>query len=213
MDEVNSKNRNSYNPIARRWDEARSDFYGREQAYLDLFLEGIKAPAQLLDLGCGNGRPMAAYLLSKGHCVTGVDQSPAMLALARQRFPTARWIESTIEDYVSDARVDGILCWDALFHIDRTQHQRLLTGFAAMLRPGSRLMLTAGGSEHPAFTDSMFGHTFFYDSHPPATLLTLLDAAGFKPIIHEFMNPPTSGRDKGRVAVVAEKRAEHGPGP
>lgn len=208
MDDLNRKNRDGYNAIASQWAAARTDFYGREQAYLDAFLDGLPTPAHLLDLGCGSGRPMAAYLLSRGHRVTGVDQSTAMLALAQQRFPTARWMESTIEDYASDERVDGILCWDALFHIDRAVHQRLLTGFAAMLKPHGRLMLTAGGSAHPAFSDHMFDHEFGYDSHPPETLLALLDAEGFAIVLHEVMNRPTGGRDKGRVAIVAERRQD-----
>ena len=29
---------------------------------------------------------------------------------------------------------------------------------------------------------------------------------GFAPVLHEFMNAPTSGRDKGRYAIVARKR-------
>ena len=52
-------------------------------------------------------------------------------------------------------------------------------------------------------TDTMFGHTFFYDSHPPPRMLDLLAARGFVPVISEFINPPTTGRDKGRYAVVA----------
>ena len=208
MGEFNRKNRDSYDAIASQWAAARTDFYGRERAYLDAFLDGLPTPAHLLDLGCGSGKPMAEYLLARGHQVTGVDQSVAMLTLARQRFSAARWVESTIEDYASDDAFDGILCWDALFHIDRAVHQRLLTGSAAMLRPNGRLMLTAGGSAHPAFTDRMFDHEFGYDSHPPETLLALLDAEGFEVVLYEFMNRPTGGRDKGRVAIVAERRQE-----
>ncbi len=208
MDEFNRKNRDSYDAIASRWNAARSGFVAREQTYLDAFLDGLPDPAQLLDLGCGSGRPLAEYLLAAGHRVTGVDQSTAMLALARERFPQARWIESTIEDYASDEHFDGILCWDVLFHIDRARHRRLLAGFAAMLKPAGRLMLTSGGSAHPAFTDTMFDREFCYDSHPPETLLGLLDAAGFDLVVNEFMNLPTGGRDKGRVAIVAKKRPE-----
>ncbi len=66
-------------------------------------------------------------------------------------------------------------------------------------------MLTCGGSEHPPFTDTMFDHTFAYDSHPPQKMLELLAAQGFVPRISEFMNLPTGRRDKGRYAVVAQR--------
>ena len=74
-----------------------------------------------------------------------------------------------------------------------------------MLAPGGRLMVTVGGSEHPAFTDTMYDQTFFYDSHPPGTVLAMLRHIGFEPLIAEFVNLPTTGRDKGRFAIVARK--------
>jgi 2-polyprenyl-3-methyl-5-hydroxy-6-metoxy-1,4-benzoquinol methylase len=204
-------NRDSYNKIAGPWDAARKSFYGRERDYLDAFLNGLAPGSHILDLGCGTGRPMAEYLLGRGYQVTGVDQAAKLLELASARLPQGTWIESRIEDFRSAEPFDGVICWDALFHIERTHHHRLLTRMATMLCPGGRLMLTVGGSAHPAFTDTMFGETFFYDSHPPDTVLSLLRQLGFEPLIAEFLNPPTSGRDKGRYAVVAQLIAPSAP--
>lgn len=53
------------------------------------------------------------------------------------------------------------------------------------------------------FTDTMFERTFFYGSHPPKAALVLLEELGYRIVHHEFLNPPTSGRDKGRFAIVA----------
>lgn len=203
-----SSNRASYDAIAPSWDAARIAFYGRERAYVDALVDGFVVPSRVLDLGCGTGRPIAEHLLALGHAVTGVDQAEALLALARARCPRGRWVHATIEDYAPAERFDAIVCWDALFHIERAQHADLFARFASWLRPGGRLMLTFGGSDHPAFTDTMFGETFFYDSHPPETELALLGDAGFRPIVSEYMNLPTSGRDKGRYAVVAERRGD-----
>jgi len=196
-------NRDSYNAIAARWDAARHSFYGREREYVDALLDGFTAPAHVLDLGCGTGRPLADYILTRGHRVTGVDFAESLLELARVRYPEATWIHADIESFVPPQQFDALVCWDVLFHIERARHESLLARFAGMLRPRGRLMLTFGGSDHPAFTDTMYGRTFFYDSHPPRTLLRMLARAGFEPVISEFMNPPTSGRDKGRYAVVA----------
>ena len=203
-------NRESYNRIAAEWDEARVSFHGSERRYLDAMLEGLSAPARILDLGCGTGRPIAEYVMAHGHRVTGVDQSEALLARARERFPEGEWIHSTIEDFDfatrNEGRYDGAIAWDSLFHIERERHESILTNVHRALAPGARLMLTAGGSEsQPAFTDTMFGREFFYDSHSPERLASLLRGLGFELVINEYMNLPTSGRDKGRIAIVARK--------
>lgn len=197
-------NRNSYNSIAQQWDTARSKFSGREVEYLDAFLDGLTVPSRILDLGCGTGRPIAEAFLERGHRVTGVDQATGMLELARRRLPGGIWIESRIEDFESVEPFDGLVCWDAMFHIERRWHKQLIRRMSGMLVDGGRLMLSVGGSDHPAFTDTMYGETFFYDSHPPDVELELLRAAGFEFVVLEFTNVPDGGRDKGRYAVVAQ---------
>lgn len=196
-------NRDSYNAIAAQWDAARSAPFRHEPPYLDRLTRDLAPPAAILDLGCGTGRPIAEHLLARGYAVTGVDQAEALLQLARERLPRGRWVCDRIERYAPDGQYDGAVMWDALFHIPRPLHEPILHRVLACLRPGARLILTAGGSEHPAFTDSMFGATFYYDSHPPQTLLEILRRAGAAVEHAEFINPPTPGRDKGRYGVVA----------
>ncbi|MBL8528996.1 MAG: class I SAM-dependent methyltransferase [Burkholderiales bacterium] len=205
-------NRESYNRIAVAWDLARVGFYGREQHYVDVLLEGLPARSAVLDLGCGTGRPIAEYVLARGHCLTGVDQAVELLAIARSRYPQANWVESPLDEFILRDRYAAVVCWDALFHLERALHERLLEGISRSLVPGGRLMFTVGGSEHPAFTDTMFGETFFYDSHSPDRVLVLLGELGFAPLVAEFMNAPTSGRDKGRYAIVAQRIGRQGPG-
>ena len=197
-------NRSSYDAIAADWDGVRTSFYGCEKAYLDRLLDGLPTPSPILDLGCGTGRPIAESILSQGHQLTGVDQSTQLLNIARSRLPKGRWIESSIEAFESTDRFAAIVCWDALFHIERSRHEAIFARMAALLDPGGKLMLTVGGSEHPAFTDTMFGETFFYDSHPPEIVLELLQRSGFKILISDFINQPTEGRDKGRYGIVAQ---------
>ena len=198
-------NRDSYNAIAPDWDAARHAFYGPEQRWLDLFLDGLAVPSHILDLGCGTGRPIAEYVLARGHRLTGVDQAEKLLDLARARLPHGRWIAAPIENFEPDEPCDGVLCWDALFHLGRARHAPLLARISRALPPGGRLMLTLGGSAHPAFTDTMFGRPFFYDSLTPEQTLSTLRELGFTMQVAEYLNPPTGGRDKGRYAIVARK--------
>jgi 2-polyprenyl-3-methyl-5-hydroxy-6-metoxy-1,4-benzoquinol methylase len=203
-------NRDSYNAIASSWDAARASFQGRETVYVDTFLGGLGPASRILDLGCGTGRPIAEHILEHGYRITGVDQATQLLDLARARLPTGTWIESKIEDFTTSEQFDGVVCWDALFHVERSRHEGVFKRIANMLCNGGRLMLTVGGSDHPAFTDTMFGETFFYDSHPPEKVLSMLGELGFETSIAEFMNEPTGGRDKGRYAIVARKIAAEG---
>lgn len=204
-DDALRMNRDSYNSIAAQWDGARTSFFGREQNYLDAFLAGLPLSSAILDAGCGTGRPMAEYVIEQGYTVTGIDQSARLLALARQRFPQSAWHLARLEDYPFSGKYGGIICWDALFHIERRHHENILRRMAASLGPDGRLMLTVGGSEHPAFIDFMFEHEFFYDSFPPQTVLQMLKEIGLDILLGEFMNVPALERDKGRYAIVARK--------
>jgi SAM-dependent methyltransferase len=53
---------------------------------------------QVVDLGCGSGI-WAAALLRAGYDVTGIDPSSAMLALARQVAPGARFVRTSAYDF------------------------------------------------------------------------------------------------------------------
>lgn len=196
-------NRRSYNAIAEDWDAARATLSRHEPAFLDRLLIDMPLAGKMLDLGCGTGRPIAEFLLKRGFDVTGVDQAEGLLALARQRLPQGRWLQARMESFEPDETYDGAVIWDSLFHIPRAQHAPILEKIVDCLRPGAKLMLTVGGSAHPAFTDTMFGHTFFYDSLTPEQTVSVLTALGAVIEHAEFINPPTRGRDKGRYGIVA----------
>lgn len=196
-------NRRSYNAIAKDWDAARSSLFPHEIPFLEHLTSNLVRPARVLDLGCGTGRPIAEFLLRQGYSVTGVDQAEDLLALARERLPQGRWVHAQLETFAPDEEYDGAVIWDSLFHIPREHHEPILRTTLRSLRKGSRAILTVGGSEHPPFTDTMYGQTFFYDSHAPADVLAVLKSLGATVEHAEYINPPTSGRDKGRYGIVA----------
>jgi 2-polyprenyl-3-methyl-5-hydroxy-6-metoxy-1,4-benzoquinol methylase len=198
-------NRDSYNKIASQWDEARKEFYGREQDYLNLLLSDLPDRAWVLDIGCGTGRPLAQNVISKGHRVIGIDQADELIKLAQTRFPNEQWILSPIEQYELSNDFHAAIIWDSLFHIDRSQHATILHKVVEKLPKGGKIMLTVGGSAHPAFTDTMFGQEFFYDSNTPEDTNHILRGLSCQILVGEFMNLPTKGRDKGRYAIIAQK--------
>lgn len=198
-------NRDSYNKIAHAWGSARNHFFGREREYIDLILSAVPNGSTILDVGCGTGRPMAEYIISRGHHIVGVDQSEEMLAIARQNFPNETWVLCPMEAYEPQVDYQGALVWDSLFHVRRTEHEPVIRRVVSRLPSGGRIMLTIGGSAHPAFTDFMYGQEFYYDSNTPEETEQLLLRLGCRLKIAEYMNVPNGGRDKGRYAIVAEK--------
>ncbi len=197
-----------YNSIAGEFRAIRSGFRPRETGYLSLLLNHLEKGSRVLDLGCGNGHPIAVQIASLGHHVTGIDGSEGMLALAREELPGHRWLHGKMEDFVLDETFDAVVCWDSLFHLPRQLYQPVISKIHDWLVPGGRFMVSSGVlvDEHPhGFTDTMFGHEFYYDSLSPEDMIAVIEEAGFKILLAEMCNPPDGGRDKGKWATVAEK--------
>ncbi|MGB2607329.1 MAG: class I SAM-dependent methyltransferase [Candidatus Sulfotelmatobacter sp.] len=90
----------------------------------------------VLDLGCGSGENIVP-LVGRGARVIGIDISPELIALARQRLALAK-LEATVqvgsayETGLPDASVDVIFCVALVHHLDiqrvREEMQRFLAG-------------------------------------------------------------------------------------
>ena len=77
-------------------------FSGVAKAAADMLISVLRdsrlTHSRVTDLGCGSGI-LARKLLDEGYTVEGVDQSVAMLALARSRAPEAVFTQQTLFDY------------------------------------------------------------------------------------------------------------------
>jgi ubiquinone/menaquinone biosynthesis C-methylase UbiE len=93
-----------------------------------------------LDAACGTGRH-AQMLASLGHRVIGVDATAAMLAIARDKVPSADFRIGALERLpVDSSSVDLVTCALALTHVaDLTPVMR---EFARVLRPGGAAIVS-----------------------------------------------------------------------
>jgi SAM-dependent methyltransferase len=98
------------------------------------------SPGTVLDAACGTGR-YSTMLADRGHDVIGVDQSGAMLDIARKKLPSGDFREGDLTALPLPARsVDGVVCALALVHI--ADVASALREFARVLRPGGRLIIS-----------------------------------------------------------------------
>lgn len=131
----------------QRWDRYSLGSLGRLVQSLDL-----RGDERMLDVACGTGRLEA--LLRERHPridVTGVDLSPDMLEVARQRFPEderTRWLQGTLDDVeLPAASFDLVTCNNA-FHLFPEQ-QASLDRMAELVRPGGLVAIVDWCREYP----------------------------------------------------------------
>ena len=120
---------------------------------------------------------MTAYLIAAGHDVTGIDQVPAMLRIARSRYPGARWLEQDIRDLDVDGAFDAILSWDGFFHLTPNEQRRALPGLARRLAPKGRLLLTIGDAASEVL-GQVGGEDVYHASLDPEEYRVILERHG-----------------------------------
>jgi len=188
-----------YDSIAEDWHASRRAFTAKR--YVDVLAGRLEPGAGVLDLGCGTGEPVARYLVERGFRVVGVDESAAMLEVARRVLPGAELICADMCALELDEQFAAVGVWDSLFHVERGRHRSVFEKLAAWLSPGGLLLLSAGGTGHAGFTSEMHGHDFFYSAHDPAETLRLLTSAGFEVELCEEDDPSS----RGHLAVLARR--------
>jgi SAM-dependent methyltransferase len=106
----------------------------------------LHPPRRILDLPCGQGRH-AIELARRGYEVTGVDLSPYMLGVARERGEASgvrvRWLAGDMRESLSGETFDLVLNLFTSFGYfdDEADDRRVVRAAASMLAPGGRFLL------------------------------------------------------------------------
>ena len=88
--------REGYAHWASSYDEPGNQLLDIEQPIVQRILDGLPVGVAV-DAACGTGRH-SAYLASLGHTVIGVDSSPEMLAVARDKVRAAEFRQADITE-------------------------------------------------------------------------------------------------------------------
>lgn len=175
-----------YDAVAERYLDlvARTDGDPRLR-FLDDLAGRLPEGAEVLDLGCGAGRPNAERLARRLR-VTGVDVSARQLELARAAVPGATFVQADMTEVgLAPRSFDAVVALYSITHVPREDHAALLMAIARWLRPGALLLASLGCSDTPGVVEEgWLGAPMFFSSHPPEANRRLLAEAGFE-LLHD----------------------------
>jgi SAM-dependent methyltransferase len=181
-----------YQRQASHWIESRARSRLFEKAWLDRFRALLPPGGTVLDLGCGSGEPIAAYLIGLGHPVTGVDSSSALIEACATRFPAQEWIIGDMRGLALQRSFCGIVAWDSFFHLAHDDQRRMFPRFRAHAASGAALMFTSGPAHGEAIGE-IGGEPLYHASLDPAEYRSLLDSNGFRVVAHVVEDPDCGG--------------------
>jgi SAM-dependent methyltransferase len=133
---MRQETQNTYNQsadeLSRHYDEI-----GSRDGDIDLAftLAGNPNRADVLELGCGNGRD-ARSILDRTPNYTGVDSSEKMIAIARAKLPQATFKLADVRDYQYGGPYNIVFAFALFRHLDLDEVTKVLKRVADALKPG-----------------------------------------------------------------------------
>ncbi|SFK45465.1 class I SAM-dependent DNA methyltransferase [Methylocapsa palsarum] len=180
-----------YDRHARAFDRERNRSLF-ERPWLDRFLRLLPAGGSILDLGCGVGEPIGRYFIESGREVVGVDSSPAMIAVCKNRFPRGTFVEADMRTLSYPRSFSGIIASDSFFHLTPADQRKMFGVFRQHADKGAALIFTSG----PAYGVSMgeyHGEPLYHASLDVAEYHALLDQNGFQVVSFALEDPDCGG--------------------
>jgi SAM-dependent methyltransferase len=159
---------------------------------IDALLQAIEAapPFELLDLGCGPGRDLAAFT-ALGHRATGVEGSPQLAAMARTHSGCTVLEQNLLGLDLPAAHFDGVFANAVLFHVPSAALPRVLRELHATLKPGGVLFSSnPRGAGEEGWQGERYG---VYHDWP--AWQRYVTAAGFVALSH-YYRPPGLPREQ-----------------
>lgn len=163
------------------------------QLLADLAAE-LAGRGTVADLGCGPGH-VAAHLAALGVETLGIDLSPRMIEVARQRHPGLRFeVGDLLSLALPDAGLAGAIAFYSLIHVPRDSLRRAAAEIHRVLAPGAPLLVAFHAGEGEIHADEFLGQPVSVDVtlFQPDEMASELTFAGFA-IDRVVTRPPVEG--------------------
>jgi 2-polyprenyl-3-methyl-5-hydroxy-6-metoxy-1,4-benzoquinol methylase len=178
-----------------RSDDAEEDEYA---PWLAELRARLPAGGSVLDLGCGNGVPVARSLAVSGYQVTGVDISDVQVERARRLVPAGTFIraDATAIEFPPQS-FDAVVCVYALIHMPLAAQPGLLRRAAGWLRPAGWLLAVTGHNAWTGTQDNWLGGPapMWWSQADAGTYRSWLEQAGLQVMAQEFVPEGDRGHE------------------
>lgn len=153
----------SYDQLADHWHSdafPRSNGIGAHERAIAFVQRRVRA----LDVGCGSSGRIIDLLAGHGFAVEGLDVSPRMIELARQRNPEITFHHADICAWdLPAAHYDFISAWDSIWHLPLDAQEPVLRKLCRALTPGGVCIFTTGGLDASSEkVDATMGPPMYY---------------------------------------------------
>lgn len=206
----------AYDAVARDYDAALRDELDAkplDRALLDCFVE-LVGDGRVADVGCGPGH-VTAYIAERHDDVIGVDLSPQMVEVARERAPQLTFEVGSMLDLHSYAgQWAGAVALYSVIHFSAGERRRACAELSRALCAGGWLLLAfhvdsaefaEGATNHAT---SFFGHDVELDGHflSPSVVADDATAAGLSVVATTIREPMSNGEYPSRRCYLLAQR-------
>lgn len=201
--ERRSRSQEFFSTAAGEWDRLRSELFGRRADLLAL--PGLLDERWVVgDLGCGTGQ-ISQSLAPFVDRVLAVDESPEMLAAARERLEGSANVEvrrGRLEELpIGDGELDAAVLFLVLHYLP--EPVAALSEAARALRPGGRLLVVDMTPHDREEYRQRMGH--LWQGFAPEELGAWVAGTGLDRFRHVALQPDPEAKGPGLFAATAVK--------
>ncbi|MFC1952838.1 class I SAM-dependent methyltransferase [Chloroflexota bacterium] len=154
--------------------------------YLENLEKQLSPGSEILDLGCGAGKPIDRFFIDKGHSVSGIDISKTQIKLAKRNVPKARYKVKDISTLKrAEYQVNAVVSFYTIFHIPREKHGELLNNIHSFLLTGGMALFTMGSFKWEGI-EEFYGTEMYFSQYDPEVNREIVERAGFKVVLDEI---------------------------
>lgn len=196
-----------YDTVADRYaglEEAASE-WPRTRRVAEL-ARRLPAGAMVLELGCGNGVPVARDLVRAGFAVTGLDVSEEQIRRARHAVAHASFV---VADMLSadlpEAAFDAVVCLYAIDHVPREHHADVFRRVFTWLREGGLALFAVEDADQPGIVADWLGAPMFFSGYPADEERRLAEVVGLEVLEADVERQTEQGRDVPYLWLLARR--------